>query len=274
MAVSKSTYYGSGTIYEIPFTDGISLPATTADFKTFVETYCTAENQIGYLKNGFQLQINTENLEDQSDLGEMKVSLITKEEGQITFALFNANGETISRLYPTAKTVNKVTTVGGLANASQGEHLIIFVAANKNADGEQTVLYAVGKNNSGYSVNFNPDSVEPFSCQYTIIPFDTDGHIYRSADISNLPALPITSNTVYSISYELNGGEWAASYEAPDSYTTTGSDVTLPTSSNISKDGATFGGWFETTDLSTAVTAIDVSETTGNKLYYAKWTTE
>lgn len=273
MAVSKSTYFGSGTIYELPFTNAVTLPTTTAEFKTFVETYCTADNQLGYLKKGFQLQISTENLEDQSDLGEMKISLITKEEGQMTFALFNANGETISRLYPTATTVNKVTTVGGLANASQGEHLIIFVAANKNADGEQTVVFAVGKNNSGYSVNFNPDSVEPFSCQYTIIPFDTDGHIYRSADVANLPALPITSGTVYSITYEMNGGAWTEGYDAPTSYTTTGSDVTLPTSSNIEKDDATFGGWFEPTDLSTAVTSIDVSETTGNKTYLAKWTT-
>lgn len=267
----RQTYYGSGTVYEFPST-GVTIPATAADIKTFVETYATEDNQIGFLKNGFQLATTTETLTDQSDLGEMKIDVITKEEAQITFALFNSNGETLERLYPTATTTSGVTTVGGLANASQIDHVIMFVSANKNEDGEQTVFIALGKNTSGFNINWNPDSVEPFSCQYTVVPFNTDGNLFRMADIANLPALPITDDTVYSISYQMNGGVWAASYTAPDSYTTTGDDVTLPTSSNITKTGKTFGGWFQETDLGTAVTTIDVSETVGNKVFIAKWT--
>lgn len=271
----RQTYYGSGTMYEFakPATEGWTIPSTTAAIKAFVEEYALDTNQIGFLKNGFQVAVTTNTLTDQSDLGEMKIDVITEEQAQMTFALFNSNGETLERLYPTAKTVSGVTTVGGLANASQEDHVIMFVSANKNEDGEQTVFIGMGKNTSGFNINWNPTSVEPFSCQYTVVPFNTEGNLFRIADIAGLPSLPITSSTVYSISYELNGGEWAASYEAPDSYTTTGSDVTLPTSSNIEKDGATFGGWFEPTDLSTAVTTIDVSETTGNKTYLAKWTT-
>lgn len=192
MAVSKSTYYGSGTVYEIEFTNSITIPTTTAAIKTFVETHCTTTNQIGYLKNGFQFALTTENLEDQSDLGEMKVSLITKENATVSFALFNANGETISRLYPTATTTSGVTVIGGLANATQKEHVIIFVGANKNADNEQTVAITVGKNTSGFNINFNPDSVEPFSCEYTVTPYNTDGNLYVTADVSGLPSLPIT----------------------------------------------------------------------------------
>ena len=191
MAVSKSTYYGSGTVYEMELTDQITIPTTKEAIKTFVETNCTAANQIGYLKNGFQFELTTENLEDQSDLGEMKVSLITKENATASFALFNANGETISRLYPTAKTTAGVTVIGGLANATQAEHVIIFVGANKNADSEQTVAIMVGKNTSGFNINFNPDSVEPFACQYTITPYNTDGNLYVTADIAGLPTLPV-----------------------------------------------------------------------------------
>lgn len=191
MAVSKSTYYGSGTVYEMEYTDQITIPTTEAAIKTFVETNCTAANQMGYLKNGFQVEFTTENLEDQSDLGEMKVSLITKENATASFALFNANGETISRLYPSAKTTAGVTVIGGLANATQAEHVIIFVGANKNADSEQTVAIMVGKNTSGFNINFNPDSVEPFACQYTITPYNTDGNLYVTADIAGLPALPV-----------------------------------------------------------------------------------
>ena len=275
----RKTYYGSGTMYEFPVpaalkdsSGNVTLPATLAEMATFISTYGTEDNQIGFLKGGFQVQITTEKLEDQSDLGEMKVSVITKEEGTMTFGLFNSCGETISRLYPTAHTVNGVTTVGGLANASQDDHVILFVGAQKDDSGEQTAFVALGKNTEGFSLNWNPDSVEPFSCNYSIVPFNTDGNMFRSFDISQLPNLPISSDTVFSIFYEVNGGEWAAGYEAPDSYTTTGDDVTLPTSSNISKTGKTFGGWFESTDLATAVTEIDVSETVGNKTFIAKWT--
>ena len=273
MAVSNSTYYGSGTIYEFVKPAQFTMPSTVAAIKTFVETYATEANEMGYLKNGFQSQVTTENLEDQSDLGQMKVSLITKETGTLTFALFNANGETISRLYPTAKTADGVTTVGGLANATQAEHIILFVGAQKNADGKQTVFIAVGKNTSGFTINWNPDSVEPFSCEYSIIPFDPAGYMFRMAEVAGLPTLPVTSDTVYSITYQVNDGEWAADYTAPDSYVHgSGSDVTLPTSSNISREGYTFGGWYEASDLSTAVTTITVSEDTGNKDFIAKWT--
>lgn len=274
MSVSKSMYFGSGTIYELEWSDSISLPTTTAQAKTFVETYCTANNQLGFLKNGFKFTVDATSLEDQSDLGEMKVSTMTEEKGSMEFGLFNANGETIARNYPTAKTANKVTTIGGLANANQKDHLIIYVAANKNADGEQTVFIGIGRNSTGFSVAWDPKSVQPFTCNYSLIPFNTDGNFCRLIDVANLPALPITASTVYSISYEVNGGEWAASYTAPDSYVHgSGEDITLPTSSNISKTNATFGGWFEETDLGTAVTTIDVSEESGNRRFIAKWTT-
>lgn len=273
MANSKSMYFGSGTIYELKYTDAITLPTTPAEFRTFVQTYCTTNNQIGFLKNGFKLTVDATNLEDQSDLGEMKVSTLTEEKATMTFALFNANGETITRMYPTSRTVNKVTTIGGLANADQSEHLIIFVAANKNADGEQQVFFGLGKNASGFDIAWDPSSVQPFNCEYTVVPFNTDGNICRIAEISGLPALPIKGSTVYSIAFDPNGGEFAAGYEIPESYVHgEGDDITLPTSSDITKQGATFGGWYETTDLATAVTTVDVSEDSGNRVFYAKWT--
>ena len=274
MPVTRDTYYGSGTIYEFVKPVSFTMPSTESAIKTFVQTNCTADNELGFLKNGFSTQLSTENLEDQPDLGQMKVSLITKETATMTFALFNSNGATLSRLYPSAKTSGKITTVGGLANASQAEHVIVFVGAQKNDDGEQDVFIAIGKNTSGFTLNWNPDSVEPFSCEYSVIPFNSDGNLYKMGKISNLPTLPITADTVYTITFETNGGEFDESYTVPESYVHgTGSDITLPTSSNISKEDATFAGWFETDDLSTAVTTIDVSEDYGNRVFFAKWTT-
>lgn len=265
--MTEKTFYGSGSIYEFIYDKTtVTIPTTLAGIKAFVETYATPANQVGYLKGGFQVEFSTETLEDQSDLGEMKVSLITAENGTITYALFNANGETLEKIYPTAKTTNGVTVVGGLKGTSQAEHVIIFVAADET--GGQTIVIAVGKNTSGFTLNWNPDSVEPLSCNFSMVPYNTDGNLMVCADVD------LSSGThTYPITYVMNGGEWAASYTAPNSYSPTGSDVTLPTSSNITKDGYTFGGWFEETDLGTAVTTIDVSETEGAKNYIAKWTT-
>lgn len=271
MAVSNKTFYGSGTIYEFVKPANFTMPSGKAAIKTFVETYATSGNQVGFLKNGFQINMATNNLQDKSDLGEMKIDLITDETGTMTFALFNANGATISRLYPTATTsAEGVTTVGGLNNAAQDEHVLLFVAADKT-DG-QTVVIAVGKNTSGFDLNWNPTSVQPFTCNYALIPFNTNGNLFRTADIENLPALPITSSTAYPITYNMNGGEWAASYDAPTSYVAGGDDVTLPTSSNITKEGYTFGGWYTEDDLTTAVTSIDADTETGSRYFIAKWT--
>lgn len=272
MAISnRRTTYGSGTAYLLEIGQ-IPMPATKAEMKTFVETYCTAENQLGYLKNGITFTIETETLEDQSDLGEMKVALITKETGTAETAVFNVNGETISRLYPTAVTTDDITTIGGLSGVSQDPKLFVFVEATKQ-NGAQAVAVAHAVNMSGFSLVWNPDGVEPFSVTFTLIPYDTTGKVLELGYIADLPVLPITGDTTYSISYEMNGGEWAAEYTAPTGYKHgTGDDVTLPTSSDITKTDATFGGWFESSDLSTAVTEIDVSTDSGNKTFIAKWT--
>jgi uncharacterized repeat protein (TIGR02543 family) len=266
------TTYGSGTLYALDPT-GITIPTTEAAAKTLVETYCTQENQLGFLKNGLTVTIETETLSDQSDLGEMKIDIITKETGTVETAVFNVNGETVARVYPTAIYTEGNLVVGGLSGVSQDAKLYIFVEANVQ-NGKQQVLVFLGRNTAGFTVQWSPDGVEPFGITLAVTPYNTQGNLISMTMVGSLPALPITGDTTYSISYEMNGGAWAASYEAPDSYKHgTGDDITLPTSSNISKEDATFGGWYEASDLSTAVTTIDVSEESGNRTFIAKWTT-
>ena len=278
MAVSNKTYYGSGTIYEFKKPQNFTMPSGKVAIKAFVEANATKDNQVGYLKNGFQINISTNTLSDKSDLGEMKVDLITDETGTLTFSLFNANGATISRLYATANTTTEgVTTVGGLANADQPEHVLLFVAADKTNG--QTVVIATGKNTAGFDLNWNPSSVQPFQCQYALTPFNTDGNLFRTADIENLPNLPIRSDTAYPIVYVMNDGEWAEGYTAPTSYVhdpsaSSSADITLPVgTTGIVRGTDTFGGWYEINDIGTQVTTIDVSTETGSKTFIAKWTT-
>lgn len=260
---TRKTYYGSGSIYEIEYVEGTTqIPTTQSAIRTFIETYCIEDNQIGYLKNGFQFEMSPDVLEDQSDLGEMKISVITKENATVTFALFNANGATISKLYPTASTTDGVTIVGGLKGTTQKDHVIIFVAADETYG--KTVLIAVGKNTSGFNLNWNPDSVEPFSCTYSLVPYNSSGNIMVFGDIESAEIEP-----TYTVTLNTNGGSITAGHDVT-SYTA-GTGATLPTAEYITKSSNTFAGWYDNGAFTgNPVTAITINDT-GNKSYYAKW---
>ena len=78
------------------------------------------------------------------------------------------------------------------------------------------------------------------------------------------------SETQYTISFELNGGQWVSGYTATTKYKAS-NGATLPASSVITKSGYTFAGWYGNADFSgTAVTSI-ARGTKGNKSFWAKW---
>ena len=72
----------------------------------------------------------------------------------------------------------------------------------------------------------------------------------------------------YTVTLNTNGGTVNSGNVTSYTY---GIGVTLPT--NVTKTGYTFNGWYENSSLTgTAVTSISTTDT-GNKTYYAKWTT-
>ena len=76
---------------------------------------------------------------------------------------------------------------------------------------------------------------------------------------------------VYTMTYELNDGAWAADYTATASYTVE-DEISLPDAEKLTRTGYGFGGWYETSELTgEAISKITVG-TTGNKSFYAKWT--
>ena len=73
----------------------------------------------------------------------------------------------------------------------------------------------------------------------------------------------------FDINLVTNGGTLDSSYKKTYFY---GSAKNLPTSSQITYSGKTFGGWYENSSFSgSAVTTIPVGSS-GTKTYYAKWT--
>ena len=70
--------------------------------------------------------------------------------------------------------------------------------------------------------------------------------------------------TIYTISYELNGGNASGAVVQYDGT----KDVTLPTPT---KDGYTFLGWYESADFSGTKVEKIAAGSTGDKTFYAKW---
>lgn len=152
------------------------------------------------------------------------------------------------------------------------------------------------------TMNDSPDAIS-FSWDFETTPINFEGHkatshlefdsvkaaaIGRTADLEALLAIVYGSaNTnsrlplpdeiynmlhndveTYSVNLRTMGGVLAAGKDIK--YYITGTAVTLPTSSDITKEDATFGGWYDPADPTTTVTTIGSSET-GDKEFIAKW---
>lgn len=191
--ITKKTYYGSGRFYTDDY-DSATFPAP-ADPKNitkaekdalvkFIAERLNEDYQIGYLKGGYQFSVKTDTLSDKSDLGEMKIDVITQETATVAISLFNANAKTIADQYPTAKYSEVegfgITTVGGVGSINETEKVLIFKHDdNKHGD---TVVLAMGKNTSGFDAVWKQDSVTPFPVNYAVQPFDDEGNFVIMID--------------------------------------------------------------------------------------------
>ena len=74
----------------------------------------------------------------------------------------------------------------------------------------------------------------------------------------------------YQINYELNGGQFVSSYTPVSSYDGN-QDVQLPGVDKITRNGYTFGGWYDNEGLTGEPYTVIPSGSTGPKTFYAKW---
>lgn len=77
--------------------------------------------------------------------------------------------------------------------------------------------------------------------------------------------------TEYSIIFNTNSGTFSSSYTKPSTYTIESPAITLPTSSNITRSGFAFGGWYTTSTFTGDAQTTIPNGSTGNKTYYANW---
>lgn len=191
----KKTFYGSGRIYSKAYVESefpvVADPKNPTSMEieainTFLKGVMTEDNQIGYLKDGYSFKIETQKLTDKSDLGEMKIDVITDETASVAFKLFNANAETIAKQYPTAQYGKEVSTgfgiatIGGIGSIDETPHVIVF-KHDDNAYGD-TVVLCIGKNTSGFEAIWKQDSVTPFPCNYEVQPYNEKGNLAMIID--------------------------------------------------------------------------------------------
>lgn len=188
---TNRVFKGSGYLFAREHSDEKKYPAVAnlqnpTDVEaemvtTFIKELAAAENELGFLKNGYNFATTITALSDQDDMGRFKIDDIQDETGQSTFSLFNANTDTIAALYPMAAAgynENKkfgIASIGGIANKKDTTYDILFV--HPDTQEGDICIYSIGKNITGLTLAFIPNAVTPIPCTYASQVLDTTGRL-------------------------------------------------------------------------------------------------
>lgn len=194
----------------------------------------TISKSIDYGNNSLSFILN----ETSTGNGSLRVSLSYPANGiaKVTAGLFDLTGTAVtgySAQNLTASTENEMSTVTyNKTSVAKGSYILRFYLYQNASDSTYTNTYSV-------IVRIAP------GCATT-----------GAEEIEKL-------NTVYSITYELNEGNWDDDIYIPLSYTNY-TTITLPVT--LSKEGAVFAGWYDNAELTgQKVTEIPLG-TDGKKL--------
>mgnify|MGYP005765362241 FL=1 len=158
---------GSGKIYLQAFTD--EMPT--------VETICTDDNLLGYIKGGASLEYTQETYEEKDDLGYVSKIITTSEEAILKCGLLTWNGETLQKLVDrcgsTSASGKRTTKIGGAGNA-QGKYYAICFKHEDKTDGNLWILIK-GLNTAGFTLTFATDSGTVVEPEFKAMPQDENG---------------------------------------------------------------------------------------------------
>ena len=164
---NKSITLGSGKIYLVAFAD--TMPE--------VDTICTEENLLGYIKGGASLEYTQETYEEKDDLGFVSKIITTSEEALLKCGLLTWNGDTMKKLIDrcgvTEESGKRVTKIGGAGNAQGGYYAICFFHEDKK-DGNLWILIK-GLNTAGVTLTFSTDEGTVVEPEFKAMPHDDAG---------------------------------------------------------------------------------------------------
>lgn len=163
----KSITLGSGKIYLVEF-DG-AMPT--------VDTVCTEENLLGYIKGGASLEYTQEPYEEKDDLGFVSKVIVTAETAVLKCGLLTWNGETLTQLIDRSQATEaagkRTTKIGGAGNAKGKNYVICFHHADA-ANGDLWILLK-GTNTAGATLTFATDNGSVVEPEFTAQPHDDNG---------------------------------------------------------------------------------------------------
>lgn len=167
----KSITLGSGEIFVQLFAD--EMPE--------VETICTDENRLGYIKGGAALEYTQEPYEEKDDLGYVSKIITTSEEAILRCGLLTWNGDTLKKLVDRAQVTTesgrRITKIGGAGNAQGGHYAICFRHTDKT-NGNLWVLIK-GQNTAGFTLTFAVDSGTVVEPEFKAMPHDDNGTLIQ-----------------------------------------------------------------------------------------------
>lgn len=173
MSAPKRITLGSGKLYLIPYVD--TVPE--------VETICTDDNLLGYIKGGATLEYAPTFYEAKDDLGYVIKTIITEETATLKSGVMTFNGNTLKTLCATGRVTEDATKklrtlkIGGIANAT-GEKYVICFHHHDDIDGDIWVVI-VGKNEAGFSLAFAKDAETVIDAEFKCLSQDDEGTLIK-----------------------------------------------------------------------------------------------
>lgn len=169
---------GSVDIYMQEFT-GTAVSDIPAD--NIIETEA---NHIGRTKDGGEITYSTTFYNVKSDDGKAARNEMTDDSATVSFGLITWNGNTITKLVPTASATitngKRRTLIGGVANKDDKIYLVRAVHKDKvKGDVRYTFL---GKNVNGFAASYKPGQETTITPNITAEPFDNGRLIVMDED--------------------------------------------------------------------------------------------
>lgn len=162
---------GSGKIYITPYTETVPT----------VDTLCTDENLLGYIKGGASLEYTEETYEEKDDLGLVSKVITTSEEAILKCGLLTWNGTTLKNLIDrctvTESAGKRTVKIGGAGNA-QGKNYAICFHHEDKADGDIWILIK-GRNTAGATLTFAADAGTVIEPEFKALPQDENGTLVQ-----------------------------------------------------------------------------------------------
>lgn len=158
---------GSGKLYVAEFTGTIPVDATIE----------AEANLLGKIVGGATLEYKPTFYKAQDDMQTVSKTVLTAEEASLKSGLMTINGDTFSKISPTARVTEaagkRTVKIGGIANQDGKQYVIRFL--HEDPSEGDIRLSIVGTNQAGFTLSFLKDKETAVDVEFKADPIDDEG---------------------------------------------------------------------------------------------------